>query len=599
MKKLFLLIIILTLNLFAQGWNNIVTTDIVEPYKTDIFTNSSGIHIIIQNSGNDIVYYNLNSEGIVCTTKTCTLGTSGSFPNIVGTNDKIYAIYKTVDDDDYDVIRVKYSTDNGSSWLTDIEDRPTTEYDCNGVDAVYEANYGVHIVWATQDGGTSGFETYYYRLNTFDQWVDPKTVTDDDLAQYGGNPSVVVSPNRVHVSFNTDATTNLSGVGDVKTRDKLNGNWQDPQTVVSGSSEQSIDERLLVRGAYLYLFYNRDYTTPGAHDLRFRTRRADDTQGWSDFTTLELRTLWQFEDAFEITKTNNDNIYILYKKYVYPGNGWSYAYKYYTGTNWITTSEFNDQVSVAGRQIGLSSVSNDLFCTWVKWETPTKYLRFRQYDAIPLAPTGLTITEDVNHHPILNWNVSPEPDRYQYNVYRLDGYVGGGWQVIAQVCSTCSTTYTDETLSYCHAVPPATCENYRNVSYRVTVVDYADPIVNDIAYESNPSNEVSARLTGGGDPEKISVNPDSKIPNEYLLAQNFPNPFNPTTTINYSIKSVGEVTLKVYDMLGAEVASLVNEGQEVGNYSVEFNASELPSGIYVYRLTAGSFVDNKKLILLK
>lgn len=222
-------------------------------------------------------------------------------------------------------------------------------------------------------------------------------------------------------------------------------------------------------------------------------------------------------------------------------------------------------------------------------------MRYRQYDAIPLAPTGLTITEDANHHPRLNWNASPEPDRYQYKVYRLDGYVGGGWQVIAQVCSTCSTTYTDETLSYCHAVPPATCENYRNVSYRVTVVDYADPI----AYESNPSNEVTARLTGGGGPEKISVSPDSKNLNEYSLVQNYPNPFNPTTTIDYSINSSGLVSLKVYDMLGSEVASLVNENKEAGNYSIEFNASDFPSGIYVYRITAGNFVDTKKLILLK
>ncbi|NWG28357.1 MAG: T9SS type A sorting domain-containing protein [Ignavibacteriaceae bacterium] len=85
----------------------------------------------------------------------------------------------------------------------------------------------------------------------------------------------------------------------------------------------------------------------------------------------------------------------------------------------------------------------------------------------------------------------------------------------------------------------------------------------------------------------------------YTLSQNYPNPFNPTTTISYAIKTAGEVTLKVYDMLGIEIASLVNEIKEAGNYSVEFNAATLPSGIYVYRLTSGNFVDTKKLILLK
>jgi hypothetical protein len=88
-------------------------------------------------------------------------------------------------------------------------------------------------------------------------------------------------------------------------------------------------------------------------------------------------------------------------------------------------------------------------------------------------------------------------------------------------------------------------------------------------------------------------------PSDYSLNQNYPNPFNPTTTISYSIKSAGDVTLKVYDMLGTEVANLVNERQEAGNYSVEYNASDLPSGIYVYRLASGNFMATKKLILLK
>ena len=96
-----------------------------------------------------------------------------------------------------------------------------------------------------------------------------------------------------------------------------------------------------------------------------------------------------------------------------------------------------------------------------------------------------------------------------------------------------------------------------------------------------------------------SVNENDKKDFVFSLSQNYPNPFNPTTTINYSIKSAGLITLKIYDMLGTEVASLVNERQEAGDYSVTFNAADLPSGIYVYKLTAGNFVSTKKLILLK
>lgn len=86
---------------------------------------------------------------------------------------------------------------------------------------------------------------------------------------------------------------------------------------------------------------------------------------------------------------------------------------------------------------------------------------------------------------------------------------------------------------------------------------------------------------------------------KFKLAQNYPNPFNPSTTIKYSIPSSEFVTLKVYDILGNEVSTLVNEEKPAGNYEVNFNALNLPSGAYFYRLQTGSLVETKKMILLK
>ena len=100
--------------------------------------------------------------------------------------------------------------------------------------------------------------------------------------------------------------------------------------------------------------------------------------------------------------------------------------------------------------------------------------------------------------------------------------------------------------------------------------------------------------------EKIQINNVTKaIPNEYELSQNYPNPFNPVTKINFAIQKQGLVTLKVYDMLGREVASLVNEFKQAGYYSMDFNASSLSSGIYFYRLQANDFTDIKKMVLVK
>jgi hypothetical protein len=85
----------------------------------------------------------------------------------------------------------------------------------------------------------------------------------------------------------------------------------------------------------------------------------------------------------------------------------------------------------------------------------------------------------------------------------------------------------------------------------------------------------------------------------YLLAQNYPNPFNPATTINYQIPEAGWVMIKIYDVLGREIRTLVNEEKKSGRYQVKFNAADLASGIYLYKMQAGNFVSIKKLILMK
>lgn len=86
---------------------------------------------------------------------------------------------------------------------------------------------------------------------------------------------------------------------------------------------------------------------------------------------------------------------------------------------------------------------------------------------------------------------------------------------------------------------------------------------------------------------------------QYNLSQNFPNPFNPTTVISYQLPEYSRVKLKVYDLLGREVATLVNGNKPAGNYKVEFNAGKLVSGVYFYRMEAGTFSQTKKLLLLK
>ena len=97
----------------------------------------------------------------------------------------------------------------------------------------------------------------------------------------------------------------------------------------------------------------------------------------------------------------------------------------------------------------------------------------------------------------------------------------------------------------------------------------------------------------------LNVGDDVNKPESYRLLQNYPNPFNPLTTIQYAIGKRQFVSLKVYDISGREVAALVNEIKNPGTYVVDFNGSKLSSGIYFYRLETGSFIQTKKMILLK
>jgi hypothetical protein len=98
----------------------------------------------------------------------------------------------------------------------------------------------------------------------------------------------------------------------------------------------------------------------------------------------------------------------------------------------------------------------------------------------------------------------------------------------------------------------------------------------------------------------VSINTIStEVPSNYSLSQNYPNPFNPTTNIKFAVAKTGFVTLKVYDLSGKEVASLVNNNLSAGTYNYAFDGSKLSSGIYFYTIRANDFSETKKMMLIK
>jgi hypothetical protein len=125
---------------------------------------------------------------------------------------------------------------------------------------------------------------------------------------------------------------------------------------------------------------------------------------------------------------------------------------------------------------------------------------------------------------------------------------------------------------------------------------------NDTLYIANTSQASLLRipLSGTGTDVVVSVAKGTDIPKVFALNQNYPNPFNPSTTISFTLAKDGFTTLKIYDMLGREVATLVNGDRKAGVINtVTFNASKLASGVYFSRLVSNGSVQVKKLILMK
>lgn len=203
----------------------------------------------------------------------------------------------------------------------------------------------------------------------------------------------------------------------------------------------------------------------------------------------------------------------------------------------------------------------------------------------------LAITNDENNHPRIIWGLYPDSDvsvQY-YKIYKKKGT--GNFSLLA---TTTDNLYVDEEESIPN--PPVTSVP---VYYKITAYGQ----LTEQNFESDYSNTVTINVSGGFDKKNSTEN--NVNPSEYSLSQNYPNPFNPVTTIQYVIASdkgtKQSVKLKVFDILGNEVATLVNEIKEAGYHKVEFNASEynINSGVYLYKLTAGNYTETRKLILMK
>jgi hypothetical protein len=232
---------------------------------------------------------------------------------------------------------------------------------------------------------------------------------------------------------------------------------------------------------------------------------------------------------------------------------------------------------------------NDPYHPYSTWSDWYGYGRINAYKALSLANEEPDPPQEINwqgsagQHPTIVWPANGEPDIEGYNVFRYTP-VNDVWVWLKLNTSLVTgTSFTDLTVTLAGQIGV----HYRY--YRVTAVDAA-------SQESNPSVSVAVPLSGD-DPAKRSTNIE-KVYN-LSLHQNYPNPFNPSTTIRFSLPSSGFVSLTVFDVLGQEIRTLLNEMQALGEHTVTFDAGNMPSGLYFYRLQHNGNTLNGKMLLAK
>ncbi len=279
--------------------------------------------------------------------------------------------------------------------------------------------------------------------------------------------------------------------------------------------------------------------------------------------------------------------------------------KYHTsavppGSNWgarTATSTIEGSNSISGRIYFreksvevLDNNQSNIYIVHVFW------LRKDSVGNVALGALNTTGSSNVDSATILNGKIF-------YNEFLTKGYsISQNWgnktitDSIVSVSETVSaagkTFYNCITLSESHIDSTGTAvqQDFSYYAYGVGLVKNQRTIPLN---QANTSELIEYVTTG------ISEYPINSTPQKYSLSQNYPNPFNPSTVIRYQLPVNSSVTLKVYDVIGREVAIVVNEVKEAGSHTVQFNGSSLSSGVYFYTLKAGSFTTTKKLLLMK
>lgn len=281
----------------------------------------------------------------------------------------------------------------------------------------------------------------------------------------------------------------------------------------------------------------------------------------SIYKTTDGGTIWTEQLEIQSQSYNFNDIYFKNENYGWAvGSGGDIWFSTNGGDDWILTEDdiYNNLESIAHCETDELWIagSYELILYSINGEVPVELTLF----------TAEVLEKEVE----LNWSTATETNNSGFEILRFAQNDNDGWNKIGFVPGHGTTT---ETQHYAFKDNDVKTGKYQ---FRLKQIDY------DGTFEYSQTVEVEIPLV-----------------NEFSLSQNYPNPFNPVTKIKYSVPNLSNVTIKVFDVLGNEIETVVDEEKQVGTYEINWNAVKLPSGVYFCQLKSGSFIQTNKMLLLK
>jgi len=447
----------------------------------------------------------------------------------------------------------------------------STGFHATSPDITVFDNY-IHVVW--EDYRDTHRQVYYKRSTDSGlNWnLGERLSIDPD---HSATPTIAVAHNNVHVVWQDGRDHVGAGYEIYYRRSTNNGDWFDPDIRLTNFVSFKWEPHIAVFEDNIHIVWQDQRSFADIYYIH----STDNGLTWSpEF----LITNPSHSDSRPTISTSDNNVYVIWGS----NRGSNSEVYFRRSTDFGNT--WNPEQKLTSSNIGaydsdITSFDNNIHITWEDHRTSPSgeifYIRSTNFGADWSAETRLTFNAADVYRPSissfqekvhLTWSDLRNPELEVFYLRSMDN--GNNWEA------------EDSLSSF-----PVNSEESRVSAFEGNVfVVWADFPLGGI------SEIIFRRYTS-----PAPVNNETNPPTEFDLYQNYPNPFNPYTTIEYQIPEISLVTLKVYDVLGNEITTLVNEEKPAGSYEVEFDATTLPSGVYFYRLQAGDFFETKKMVLMK